>query len=190
MRKIVLGLGMSLDGYIARPNGDIDFLFLPKDYSMAPFFATIDTALMGRKTLEVGLKMSGGSLPDMGLATYVFSHSQPPGEPKGWTYVNDSPAEFIGELRKNPGKNIWLMGGGELARDFLKADLVDELQIGVIPVLLGEGIPLFPSGFPQRNFSLIENKTYSQGMIALKYERTRPKGKAKEKSAARTKRKS
>src|SRR5580693_9907369 len=104
MRKVVLGLGISLDGYIARPDGAVDFLFMPKDYSMGPFFATIDTALMGRKTLEVGLKMSGGSLPDMGLATFVFSHSQPPGERKGWTYVNESPAEFIAELRKNPGK--------------------------------------------------------------------------------------
>ncbi|HWY23035.1 MAG TPA: dihydrofolate reductase family protein [Candidatus Acidoferrum sp.] len=71
------------------------------------------------------------------------------------------------------------MGGGELARDFLRADLVDELYIGIVPVLLGEGIPLFPSGFPQRDFSLVENKTYSRGMIALKYKRTRAKAKRK-----------
>jgi dihydrofolate reductase len=72
------------------------------------------------------------------------------------------------------------MGGGELARDFLKADLVDELYLGIVPVLLGEGIPLFPSGFPQRNFSLVENKTYSKGMIALRYQRVpaRPKRKS------------
>jgi dihydrofolate reductase len=173
MRKIVLGLGISLDGYIARPDGAVDFLFMPKDYSMAPFFATIDTAIMGRKTLDVGLKMSGGSLPDYQMATYVFYRSQPPGKREGWTFVNESPAAFVAKLRKRAGKDIWLMGGGELARDFLKADLVDELYIGVVPVLLGEGIPLFPSGFPQRNFSLLENKTYSQGMIALKYKRVR-----------------
>jgi dihydrofolate reductase len=71
------------------------------------------------------------------------------------------------------------MGGGEVARDFLKADLVDELYLGVVPVLLGEGIPLFPSGFPQRNFQLIENKTFSKGLIALKYKRTRSKTKKK-----------
>ena len=180
MRKIVLGLGMSLDGYIARPDGAIDFLFMPKDYSMAPFFATVDTAIMGRKSLEAGLKMGGGKFDSGGLAIYVFSHSKPPGERDGLTYVNQSPAAFVGKLRKRPGKNIWLMGGGELARDFLKADLVDELYIGVVPVLLGEGIPLFPSGFPQRNFSLIENKTYSRGMIALRYQRipTKPKRKS------------
>jgi dihydrofolate reductase len=179
MRKIVLGLGISLDGYIARPNGSVDFLFMPKDYSMAPFFATVDTAIMGRKTLEAGLKMSGGSLPPSNTATYVFSRTKPPGEGDGWTFVNQSPAAFVAKLRQRAGKNIWLMGGGELARDFLKADLVDELYIGIVPVLLGEGIPLFPSGFPQRNFALIENKTYSKGLIALKYRRVRAKARRK-----------
>jgi dihydrofolate reductase len=180
MRKIVLGLGISLDGYIARPNGAVDFLFMPKDYSMGPFFATIDTYLMGRKTLDAALKMSGKPYTSPGgLATYVFSHSQPPGERDGLTFVNESPAAFVRRLRKRAGKDIWLMGGGELARDFLKADLVDELYIGVVPVLLGEGIPLFPSGFPQRNFSLIENKTFSKGMIALKYKRVRSKPRRK-----------
>jgi dihydrofolate reductase len=177
MRKIVLGLGISLDGYIARPDGAVDFLFMPKDYSMTPFFATIDTAIMGRKTLDAGLKTSGGSLPKYGMAMYVFSHSQPPGEREGWTFVNQSPAAFVAKLRKRRGKDIWLMGGGELARDFLKADLVDELYLGVVPVLLGEGIPLFPSGFRQRNFSLIENKTFSRGLIALKYKRARARAK-------------
>lgn len=175
MRRVVLGLGISLDGYIARLNGAVDFLFMPKDYSMGPFFATIDTALMGRKTLEAGLKMSGGSLPSYGMTLYVFSHSQPPGAQDGFTYVNESPAAFVSKLRKRRGKDIWLMGGGELARDFLKADLVDELYLGMVPVLLGEGIPLFPSGFPQRNFALVENKTFSKGMIALKYKRVRSK---------------
>jgi dihydrofolate reductase len=179
MRKVVLGLGITLDGYIARPNGDIDFLFMPKDYSMAPFFASLDTAIMGRKTLEVGLKMSGGSLPASSMATYVFSHSKPAGKGDGWTFVNESPSAFVKKLRKHPGKDIWLMGGGELARDFLKADLVDELYLGVLPVLLGEGIPLFPPGFPQRNFALLENKTYSKGMIALRYRRVRSKTKRK-----------
>jgi dihydrofolate reductase len=175
MRKIVLGLGISIDGYIARPDGAVDFLFMPKDYSMAPFFATIDTAIMGRKTLDVAIKMDGGA--SFGPSTYVFSRSQPPGKRDNVVFVNQSPAVFIRRLRKRRGKDIWLMGGGELARDFLKADLVDELYIGIVPVLIGEGIPLFPPGFPQRDFSLIENKTYSKGLIALKYRRVRPKKK-------------
>ena len=72
-----------------------------------------------------------------------------------------------------------MMGGGDLARDFLRADLIDELYLGVVPVLIGEGIPLFPSGFPQRDFALLENKSYSRGLIALKYERVRSKSKKK-----------
>ncbi len=174
MRNVVLSLGISIDGYIARPDGAVDFLFMPKDYPMAEFLKTIDTVIMGRKTLDVAVKM-GGSFGDTSMATYVFSRSQPAGERDGVVFVEQSPAAFMGKLRKRPGKNIWLMGGGELAREFLKADLVDELFIGIVPVLLGEGIPLFPSGFPQRDFMLVENRTYSKGLVALKYKRTRKK---------------
>ena len=169
MRKVILGLGTSIDGYIARLNGAVDFLFMPKDYSMAPFFATIDTALMGRKTLDAAKGASFGA----SMATYVFSRSCPAGERDGVTFVNESPKSLVSELRKRPGKNIWMMGGGELAREFLKADVIDEIYLGIVPVLLGEGIPLFPNGFPQRDFSLIENKTFSKGMIALKYARAK-----------------
>jgi dihydrofolate reductase len=179
MRKIVLGLGISLDGYIARPDGAVDFLFMPKDYSMTPFFATVDTAIMGRKTLDAALRMGSGSFSGSSMKTYVFSYSKPAGERDGLVFTNQSPATLVRQLRKRRGKNIWLMGGGELAREFLKADLVDELYLGIVPVLIGEGIPLFPSGFPQRNFSLVENKTYSRGLIALKYQRARAKGKRK-----------
>src|SRR6267378_1723954 len=137
-RKIVLGLGISLDGYIARLNGAVDFLFMPKDYSMAPFFATVDTAVMGRKTYDVSLKMGGGGFGDSKMKSYVFSYSQPPGERGSVTFVSEPPKSFVEKLRKRSGKNIWLMGGGELARDFLKEDLVDELYIGIVPVLIGE----------------------------------------------------
>jgi dihydrofolate reductase len=173
VRKVVLGLGISLDGYIARPDGSVDFLFMPKDYSMGPFLKTIDTAVLGRKTYDDGLKMGGSFTGKTNY--YVFSRTLLPGMRNGAMVTNDSPAAVIGEIRKKPGKNIWLMGGGVLIREFLKEDLVDELYLGVVPTLIGEGIPLFPSGFPQREFDLIENKTYSQGMIALRYERNRSK---------------
>jgi dihydrofolate reductase len=177
MRKVVLGLGISLDGYIARPDGAVDFLFMPKDYSMAPFFKTIDTALMGRKTLDAALKMGAGGFSSSSMTTYVFSQTLQPGERDGLIFTDKSPLSVIRQIRKKPGKNIWLMGGGELARDFLKADLVDEIYIGIVPILLGEGVPLFPPGFPQREFKLAENKTYSKGLIALKYGRVRSKSK-------------
>ena len=175
MRNVILGVGMSLDGYIARPDGTLDFLFMPKDYSMAPFAATVDTAIMGRKNVQrrAASMGGGGSLTDLSMTTYVLSNSQPPGKGNGATFVNQSPAALVAEIRKQPGKDIWLMGGGELARSFLKDDLVDGLYLGVVPVLIGEGIPLFPAGFPQRNFKLVENKTYSKGLIALKYKRAR-----------------
>jgi len=181
IRKVILGLGISLDGYIARPDGSVDFLFMPKDYSMGPFFKTIDTAVLGRKTYDDGLKMGGSFSGSM--KNYVFSRTLPPGMRNGVLVTNDSPAAVIAEIRKTPGKNIWLMGGGELIREFLKEDLVDELYLGLVPVLIGEGIPLFPSGFPQREFDLIENKSYSQGMIALRYARARKKA-----ATAKTKR--
>jgi dihydrofolate reductase len=172
MRKIVLGVGISLDGYIARPDDSLDFLFMPKDYSMAPFFATVDTAIMGRKTLEVGLK-NGGAGALSTLKAYVMSRTMRQGKHDGWTVTRQSPKDLVAEIRQNRGKDIWLTGGGVVAREFLKADLVDEIHLGVVPVLIGEGIPLFPAGFPQREFKLIENRTYSHGLIAVKYGRVR-----------------
>src|ERR1700730_16887731 len=109
MRSVVLGLGISLDGYIARLNGAVDFLFMPKDYSMADFFATVDAAIMGRKTFDVASKMGGG-FTGSSMKNYVFSRSQPAGERAGVVFVNKTPAAFIRELRKRAGKNIWLSG--------------------------------------------------------------------------------
>jgi dihydrofolate reductase len=171
MRKVVLGVGISLDGYIARPDGSVDFLFMPKDYSMAAFFKRIDAALMGRKTYEMGLKLAGGKVSGFGMKCYVFSRTLEAGQRGEVTITSEAPKRFVEELRKKKGKDIWLMGGGELTREFLKQDLVDELYLGVVPVLIGEGIAAFPSGFPQREFALKENKTFSQGLIALRYER-------------------
>src|ERR1700739_379658 len=107
MRKVVLGLGISLDGDIARLDGSVDFFFMPKDYSMGPFFRTIDTAIMGRKTYDDGLKMGGGSA-FVGSSTtyYVMSRSQPPGERGGVIFTNQPPAELIAQIRKRSGKNI------------------------------------------------------------------------------------
>jgi dihydrofolate reductase len=170
MRKVFLALGIGLDGYIARPDGSVDFLFMAKDFSMAPFFASVDATIMGRKTYEVSLKMGGGSFgPSM--TEYVLSRTPPSGVRKGVHFVKQSPAALIRRLRAKHGKHIWLMGDGQIAREALTADLVDEIHLGIVPVLLGEGIPLFPPGFPQRNFELLANNTYSKGLIELKYKR-------------------
>jgi dihydrofolate reductase len=99
----------------------------------------------------------------------------PAGERQGVIFTGQTPAAFVGFIRKEPeGKNILVMGGGELARSFLRDDVVDELYIGVYPVLLGDGIPFFPSGFPQREFTLVDSKTYQpEGFLELRYSRTR-----------------
>jgi dihydrofolate reductase len=173
MRKVSLGLGISLDGYIARRDGSVDFLFMPKDYSMAPFFKTVDVAIMGRKTLDDGLKMTGGKFDNYGMKCYVMSRTLPPGEHDGYEVTRQSPRALVSGLRKSAGKDIWLMGGGELARDFLKADLVDEIHLGIVPVLIGEGIRLFMGGYPQLGFELVENRSYSRGLVTLQYSRDR-----------------
>jgi dihydrofolate reductase len=190
MRKIIYGVGTSLDGYIARLDGSLDFLHLnPSNYSMGPFFKTIDVGLMGRKTYEVGVRMSGGKFQSHGLRCYIFSRSLPEGERDGAIFVRGEPKRVVEELRKNKGKNIWLAGGGELTREFLKEDLVDEPYLGIVPVLVGEGIPLFAPGFPQREFALLESKAYSGGLIALKYERVRGKAPVETKNPNKSKRK-
>jgi dihydrofolate reductase len=190
MRKIIYSVGTSLDGYIAQLDGSLDFLHLrTSNYSMGPFFKTIDLGLMGRKTYEAGVRMSGGKFESYGLRCYIFSRSLPEGERGLATFVCEEPKRVVEELRKKKGKDIWLIGGGELAREFLKEDLVDELYLAVVPVLVGEGIPLFAAGFPQREFTLTESKTYSGGLITLKYARVRGKAAAKVKSTRKNKRK-
>lgn len=174
MRKIILALGTSIDGYIARPDGAFDFLSVPSDFSMADFFATIDTGIMGRKTYDVAKAQGDGDFGPK-ITTYVLSRTLPAGERDGMIFTSESPSALVEKIRKKQGKDVWLMGGGEVARDFLQADLVDEMHIGVVPVLLGEGLPLFLRGFPQRNFELFENKTFSGGLISLKYIRARKK---------------
>lgn len=185
VRKVILGLGISLDGYIARSDGGVDFLFMPKDYypHWSRFMHRIDTAIMGRKTYEVGKKLSGGKIDTMGIKSYVMSQTLPPGEREGLIFTRKSAKELVKEIRSSSGKDIWMMGGGELARVFLQEDLIDEMYLGIIPTLIGEGIPLFPPRYPQREFKLVENNTFSRGMIALVYERVRERGrKAKRKA--------
>jgi len=178
-RKVILGFGISLDGYIARRNGAFDFLVIDKEGEavMADFFARIDTTVMGRKTAGVWTKMrERGETPETpGMANYVVSRRWKPGKREGFEVVSGSLTSFVRKLKRRPGKDIYLGGGGELARSFLQEDLVDELFIGVGPVLLGDGIPGFPGKFPQRDFRLTECKSYTNGSVGLRYERLRTK---------------
>ena len=178
-RKVILGFGISIDGYIARQNGAMDYLVIDKEGEsvMADFFAKIDTTIMGRKTALGFVKMrKNGEIPETpGIRYYVVSRRWKPGKRDGFEVVSGSLKAFVKKLKRRPGKDIYLGGGGELARSFLQGDLVDELFIGLGPMLLGDGIPGFPAKFPQRDFKLTECKAYSNGSVALRYERIRTK---------------
>ena len=178
-RKVILGFGISLDGYIARRDGAMDYLVMDKEGEalMADFFAKIDTTIMGRKTAAaMGKLRKSGEMPDTpGMTNYVISRRWKPGKRAGFEVVSGSLTTFVRKLKRRPGKDIYLGGGGELCRSFLQEDLVDELYIGVGPILLGDGIRGFPCKFPQRDFRLTECKPYSNGSVALRYERMRTK---------------
>jgi dihydrofolate reductase len=179
LRKVILGFGISLDGYIARTNGAMDYLVIDKEGEalMADFFARIDTTIMGRKTAAGWAKMrKSGEIPETpGMANYVVSRRWKPGKHEGFEVVSGSLKAFVKKLKRRSGKDIYLGGGGQLCRSFLQEDLVDELFIGVSPVLLGDGIPGFPGKFPQRDFKLTECKSYPNGSVGLRYERIRIK---------------
>jgi dihydrofolate reductase len=178
-RKVILGFGISIDGYIARRNGAMDFLVIDKEGEavMADFFAKIDTTIMGRKTAVGMVKMrKSGEMPETpGITYYVVSRRWKPGKREGFEVVRGSLTALVKKLKRLPGKDIYLGGGGKLCRSFLEEDLIDELFIGVGPVLLGNGIPGFPGKFPQRDFRLTECKSYANGSVGLRYERIRTK---------------
>jgi dihydrofolate reductase len=155
----------------------MDYLVIDKEGEavMTDFFAKIDTTIMGRKTAVGMLKMrKSGEIPETpDITNYVVSRRWKPGKREGFEVVSGSLRTFVNKLKRLPGKDIYVGGGGELARSFLQQDLVDELFIGVSPILLGNGIPGFPGRFPQRDFKLTECKGYSNGSVALRYERMR-----------------
>ena len=169
MRQIIYSAAASLDGYIARIDGSADWIPEDPDIDFTSMFSRFDTVLLGRKTHDEALRL-GGLAPD--LEAFVFSRTQPPGKRDGAGYVNSKPLELVVELRKHPGKDLWLMGGGELAAEFLEADLVDGIQMAVCPVVLGSGIPMFGRRAPERRFRLANQRVYPKsGIVMLDYER-------------------
>jgi dihydrofolate reductase len=147
MRKVTYGAACSLDGFIAGPNHEVDWLYMSKDVQaiMADYWARIDTVLMGRKTWEVAQRMGSGGESAMmaGIQSFVFSRTLkaiPPGQGR---LVSDAAGEFVRDLKRRPGKEICVFGGGDFARSLFEAGAIDEVGLNVHPVLLGAGIPLF-----------------------------------------------
>jgi dihydrofolate reductase len=171
-RKIIARLATSADGYIARSDGAVDWLERPQtagDYGMADFFNTIDTILWGRKTYDMA--MGWGGLGSFGKNTrhYVFTHHPLDTPPKDVTFVDEPVGSFARRLRKEPGKDIWMMGGAAVIASFLDAGEIDEFQLDVMPALIGEGIPLIAPAKRTVALELIESKAYSDGVVGLHY---------------------
>lgn len=170
MRKVTFGGANSLDNYIARKDDGIDWLLFGDEAMayMKNYWKTIDTIVMGRKTYEVGLKSGMGVYG--GMKTYVFSRTLEAGpQANGVEIVSEDAAEFLARMKQGEGKDICVMGGGELARSLFEADLIDEIGFNIHPVLLGSGIPLFYEMNRQINLELLECERFKNGCVLVTY---------------------
>jgi dihydrofolate reductase len=168
MRKIQLFIATSLDGYIARPDGGIDWLFHDGDYGYRKFYAGIDTVVMGRKSWELARTLE--QTPFAGKRIIVFSRklkSSPDAE-----IARGNVRAFVRKLRQTKGRNIWLLGGAKLVRDFVAADLIDDYIISVHPILIGSGIPLFLKNGRDTKLKLRSAKAFKSGLVQLTYTRS------------------
>jgi len=170
MRVVTYGAACSLDGFIARPDGGVDWLLMTGDARkvMAEYWPRVDAVLMGRKTWEQAVAMGGGG-GGKGISTYVFSRTMTKDPAEGVTLVREGAGAFVRALKERPGKDICVMGGGELARSLFEAGVIDEVGINVHPVLLGSGVPLFLDPGRQVDLTLVECRPMQKGCVLLKY---------------------
>ena len=171
-RKVIVHIGTSADGYIARPDGDLDLLTsrpAPKGfYGMDAFMKTVDTKILGRKTYEESLRL--GARFDPKHPAIVFSRNAPPaGTPPGVQFESGPIGSIVDRLRARPGKDIWLMGGGDLIASFLDAHAIDEFFISVAPVFIGDGIPLIARRHRHALLELLSTERFEDGLLQLHY---------------------
>ena len=168
MRQVRYSVAMSLDGYIAGPNGESDWILMDPDIDFQTLFEGFDTIIMGRKTYEATSQPgSEGGMP--GMQTYVFSRTLRPADHPSVT-VSDNPQEAIKALKAQAGKDIWLFGGGSFFRGGLQLGLVDAIEVAIIPVLLGTGIPLLPQPATLAELKLVRHQVYEKtGTVSLEY---------------------
>ena len=170
MRKVVYGGAMSLDGFIAGPNGEYDWIVMDPDVDFAGMMNRFDTFLIGRKTFEAIQRMGDAAPPAPGIRNFVFSRTLRPEDCPQAT-LSDDAERVVADLRQKPGKDIALFGGGELFRSLLAAGLVDEVGVSVVPVLLGSGIPLLPPPANRALLKLKKHRVYEKtGTVGLEYD--------------------
>jgi dihydrofolate reductase len=171
-RKIIVNIATSADGFIARSDGDLDWLTNrppPKGfYGFNEFISSIDAKILGRKTFDVSLKM--GAKFDSKTPHYVFTRKSPPKSlPAGVEFVSEEVGTFAKSLRAHEGKHVWLMGGGELIASFLDAEAVDEFIISVIPIFIGDGLPLIAPRHREVLLRLNSVTPFPDGVVQLHY---------------------
>lgn len=170
MRKVAYGGAMSLDGFIAGPNGEYDWIVMDPEIDFGAMMARFDTFLIGRKTFEAMRRMGNAAPPTPGITNIVFSRTLQPADCPGVT-VSDDAAAVVANLKRAAGKDIALFGGGELFRSLLAAGLVDEVSVSLVPVLLGGGVPLLPPPAGRATLKLRTHRVYKKtGTVGLDYD--------------------
>lgn len=169
MRRLRYQVAASLDGFLAAPDGSFDWIPEDPDIDFGEFLAQVDTLVMGRKTFEVAVAHGGGAMP--GMKSVVYSQTLRPEDHPTVTIVSSDPAEHVRSLKAAPGKDIWLYGGGALFRTLADAGLVDTVEPAVVPVLLGDGMPLFPPPHCRMPLALRRHQLYPKsGIMLLEYD--------------------
>jgi len=166
-KRVRYQVAVSLDGFIAGPNGENDWIVMDPAIDFGALFKQFDTAIMGRKTYQAMAGQGGGGM--QGIEVVVFSHTLPASTKKGVRIVGDDPRDVVPALKAQPGRDIWLFGGGVMFRSLLDAGLVDSVELAVVPVLLGSGVPLLPPGSATK-LELVDQKTLPRsGIVVLAY---------------------
>jgi dihydrofolate reductase len=170
MRRVRYQVAMSLDGYIAGPRGEADWIVMDPEIDFGAIARQFDTLLMGRKTFASIGGGGGGGGPFAGMKIVVASRTLQPADYPKVTVIGEDLEQAVGALKRNPGKDIWLFGGGDLFRNLLALGLVDTIEVAVIPVVLGQGIPLLPPPGRRTTLRLTDHRIYSKtGTVSLTY---------------------